>query len=80
LSPQGEAAIYTICRARGLGGALPGNRKLLRRINAKKSPEYDLSPKFSYLSYAFIALLRRNNIAFQAGQHPYFAASTIHRR
>lgn len=28
---------------------------------------------FSYLSYAFYALLRRNIIAFQVGRHPYLS-------
>jgi uncharacterized protein YjiS (DUF1127 family) len=34
---------------------------------------------FSALSYANFALLRRNNIAFQAGEHAYFARREIHR-
>jgi len=35
---------------------------------------------FRALRYAIFALLRRNNIAFQSGEHPYFAGNESCRR
>jgi hypothetical protein len=48
---------------------------LLRREWFVQRQILSFSLKFSPLRYAIIALLRRNNIAFQSGEHPYFAGN-----
>jgi uncharacterized protein YjiS (DUF1127 family) len=57
----------------------PARGKPAKRLdeNARKSL---FSLIISCLSYAFFAVLRRNIIAFQAPEHPYFPGQPSHRR
>jgi hypothetical protein len=64
--------------------ALECPRSLRRRPSRQALGLNDANRPFlltiSCLSYAFLALLRRNIIAFQVPEHPYFAGKSDDRR
>jgi uncharacterized protein YjiS (DUF1127 family) len=63
----------------GLRALAASTRQYPFENRAKRLPKFPFRLRISYLSYAFYALLRRNIVAFQASEQPYFAGNTIHR-
>jgi uncharacterized protein YjiS (DUF1127 family) len=74
-----RGAIYTIRSICESADAGRRGAKISRKNRVKDLEKSTFWLKVSYLSYAFSALLRRNIIAFQARERPYFAGNAIHR-
>jgi uncharacterized protein YjiS (DUF1127 family) len=64
----------------GRDASIAGGTEQTAERPARKPQKWRFSLIISCLSYALFALLRRNIIAFQTPEHPYFPAQSSHRR
>ncbi len=80
ITSGGGSAIYTIRPILGSGWPGRNGHHAGDKIEEKSGSDGLFHLTINYLSYAIFALLRRNIIAFQSAEHPYFGVNSNRRR